>query len=447
MTSKRTYIKDVTINLSEATVAGRIMSVRTMKNFSFFDVTDQSGKMQIMVTAKSQIAVPAVGTIVMAIGKPWLTKAGQISIECHDLSILSKSTDDISNAIIKGLSLSERSVREKRSLEIIVSEDLKNMVRARSIFISIVRDQMQNSGFMEIDTPILSPLRFAGTADVFETTSKSLARQLYLRGTLEDYLKQLVVSGFEKVYQIGDCFRNESQALIEFTMLEAMWAYATSAEMLQLVQDIIQRLCNEIPEPLIDSDAKKDLSKQFRMVSFWGLLNDYFKQDLRKLSIEEVKKLSDAYGYVMSDSIQDFEYKVANFGYDVIKRVLSKNFESPTFVNRFPACISPLAKAYNDGSGEADRGYGFFRGQRLFEVVTEASDYDEQLQKFQDQDDRNPMPTQSFKHDELLNALRYGCPPLAGLGFNVNRILAVILDKSRTSEVVPFPITSAPLPL
>lgn len=444
--SKRTYVKDVTLDLAEVTIAGRIMSVRTMKNFSFFDVTDQSGKMQIMVTTESHIAVPAVGVIITAVGTPWLTKTGQISVKCHSLSVLSKSTDDISNAINKGLSLGERSVREKRSLEMIVSDDLRNMVRARSIFMTIVRDQMQNSGFMEVDTPVLSPLRFAGTADVFETTSKSLARQLYLRGTLEDYLKQLVVAGFERVFQIGDCFRNESQALIEFTMLEAMWAYGTSTEMLQLVQDIIQRLCNEIPETLVDSDAKNDLSKKFQTVAFWDLLNDHFKQDLRALSSEEIKKLTKAHGYVISDIGKDFEYKVANFGYDVIKRVLSKDFKSPTFVNRFPACISPLAKAYDD-SGEADRGYGFFRGQRLFEVVTEASDYKEQLQKFKDQDERNPLPAQSFKHDELLNALSYGCPPLAGLGFNVNRILAVLLDKTRTSDVVPFPITSAPLPL
>jgi len=99
-----------------------------------------------------------------------------------------------------------------------------------------------------------------------------------------------------------------------------------------------------------------------------------------------------------------------------------------------------------DGSGEADRGYGFFKGQRLFEVVEEASDHQEQLNKFQAQDDRSNRD-HSFKHDDILTSLNYGCPLMAGLGFNINRVLAVLLDVTRTSDVVAFPLTSAALPL
>lgn len=445
--SKRIHATDVRTGLKNVTLAGRIVALRTMKNLSFIDLIDQSGKIQIAVPTESDIVVPAIGSIIEIEGSSFLTKRNQISVKCQSLTVLSKTSHDVSNAINKGLSSTDRSVREKRSLEIIVNDDLKNMIKARSYFIKIVRDHMEQSSFMEVDTPVLSPFRFAGTANVFETKSRSLARQLYLRGTLEDYLKQLVVSGFEKVFQIGDCFRNESQSLIEFTMLEASWAYGTSTEMLKLVEDLIQRLCNEIPESLIDPIAKKELSKKFVTVSFWDLLADYFKNDLRTMSREKILELAQKHDYKISNTDKDFDYKVANFGYDIIKRVLSKEFKSPTFVNNFPACISPLAKAYADKNDEADRGYGFFRGQRLFEVVTEANEYEEQLEKFKEQDRRNPLPSHSFKHDELLNALSYGCPPLAGLGFNINRILAVLLNKTRTSDVVAFPITSAPLPL
>ena len=158
-----------------------------------------------------------------------------------------------------------------------------------------------------------------------------------------------------------------------------------------------------------------------------------------------MRKLVKSHKYTFPQT-KHYEYEIAKFGYDVIKRELSVKFESPTFVGRFPACISPLAREIQDGKREADRGYGFFKGQRLFEVVSEANNFDEQLQKFQDQDNRSHRK-QPFKHDDLLASLSYGCPPMAGLGFNVNRILAVLLNVSRTSDVMAFPLTSANLPL
>ncbi|MDO8482735.1 MAG: amino acid--tRNA ligase-related protein, partial [bacterium] len=258
--------------------------------------------------------------------------------------------------------------------------------------------------------------------------------------------KQLVVAGFEKVFQIGDCFRNESPALIEFTMLEATWAYAKSEQMLQFIQELITNICEQLPEELVDPVAKKELAKKIEVVTFWGILEEYFGIDIRTLKTNQVVELAKKEGYAFHVSYKP-EYELAKFGYDVIKRTLAGKFDAPTFVGRFPVSISPLAKKIQDGSDEADRGYGFFRGQRLFEVVEEASSYQEQLSKFQVQDDRGHRKVQTFKHDDLLTSLSYGCPPMAGLGFNVNRVLAVLLNVTRTSDVVPFPLTSAALPL
>lgn len=440
----RKPIASINLKFKKSTVAGRITSVRKMKNYTFCDVMDISGSIQLVIASSTKIQPPAIGDIVMAAGEPFKTKSGQLSIKCSSLELLSKGSEDVANAISKPAAQG-KDVRVQRSLDIMTSSDLKNMVMARSLFINIVRDCFRKNGFLEVDTPVLSPARFAGTADVFETNSQSLGRNLYLRGTLEDYLKQLIVAGFEKIFQIGDCFRNESPSLIEFTMLEATWAYGKSAEMLKLVQEVIDALCEQLPDNLVDPVAKKELSKKFEIVSFWEVLADYFKADLRTLSPEKVKKLAKDENYHFPNS-KHYEYELAKFGYDVIKRTLSNNFQSPTFVGRFPSNISPLAKEIKDGSGEADRGYGFFHGQRLFEVVSEADSYEEQLKKFQDQDDRSHR-THSFKHDDLLTALSYGCPPMAGLGFNINRILAVLLNVNRTSEVVAFPITSLPLPL
>ncbi len=442
----RRLINTISKDTIEGVVAGRVVSVRKMKNYFFGDVRDATGTIQLIIPAVSRIVSPDMGDIVRVSGDIVTTKSGQLSISCNGLQVLSEGSSEVANAFNKTFE-KDFDVRSQRTLSLMTSEKLRNMVVARSLFIGIVRDHFRDNGFLDVDTPTLSYARFAGTAEVFETTSRSLNRALYMRGTLEDYLKQLTVAGFEKVFQIGDCFRNESPALIEFTMLEATWAYGSSEQMLQLIQQLIREICTKLPDSLVDTSASRELSQTFKVVSFWSILTDYFGTDIRTLTAKEIRKLTKSENYNFPAEVEHYDYEVAKFGYDVIKRTLSRQFTTPTFVGRFPVSISPLAKALDNDSGEADRGYGFFRGQRLFEVVAETNDFKEQLGKFEDQDIRSQRTSHSFKHDDLLTALSYGCPPMAGLGFNINRILAAILDVSRTSEVVSFPITSATLPL
>lgn len=442
---KRYAVAEIDIHSESATVAGRIMSVRKMKNYCFCDLWDMSGKIQLILPAGRELPIPSVGDIVLTSGDIVTTKAGRLSIQSTVIEVLSKSNNEVFNAI-RSVSTPGFDMHGHRALNLMVNEDLKKMVIARSLFIGIIRDHFKENDFLEIDTPVVSYSRFAGTADVFETKSRTLDKSLYLRGTLEDYLKQLVVAGFEKVFQIGDCFRNESPALIEFSMLEATWAYAKSEQMLDLIQKLILELCTKLPDELVNTEARDELSKKIDIVTFWGVLEEYFKVDIRTQSVDTIRELTKKENYVYTSEKND-EYEIAKFGYEVIKRSLAKKFEVPTFVGRFPAVISPLAKVIPDGSGEADRGYGFFRGQRLFEVVEEANDYEEQLNKFQSQDDRSHDTSHSFKHDDLLSALSYGCPPMAGLGFNINRVLAVLLNVNRTSDVMAFPLTSSALPL
>lgn len=442
----RTLISELSKNEVNAMVAGRVVSKRKMKRYHFYDLRDASGQIQLICDATMKEALPSIGDIISAVGNTMVTETGHRSIKCSTISILSRSSLDVVNAFRSGKAPRETELRAGRSLNLLVNEDLHNMVKARSVFIDTIRDHFKSDGFIEVDTPVMSYARFAGTASVFQTRSRTLEKDLYLRGTLEDYLKQLVVAGYEKVFQVGDCFRNESPALLSFTMLEATWAYASSDQMLDLVRQLIAKLCESVPDEYVDAAMKDRLSQPIETVTFWDALDAYFARDIRECSPEDVKSIAAKEGYAFPIN-QHFEYELAKFGYDVIKRKLANSFEAPTFVSRFPACISPLAREINDGSGEADRGYGFFNGQRLFEVVEEASDHTEQLGKFQAQDNRSGSSEYSFKHDDLLKSLSYGCPPMAGLGFNVNRVLAVMLNATRTSDVMAFPLTTAALPL
>ncbi len=442
----RILIAEISESQQNVVLAGRVVAVRRMKSYSFIDVADASGKIQGIIPAGDDITVPVVGDVILVKGSSTLTKSGQLSVECHLIETLAPGNSDVANAYKNKAINSAKETHSERSLRLMVDEDLKKMVKARSLFHALIREHFIVNGFMEVDTPTLSYSHFAGTANIFETKSRTLERNLYLRGTLEDYLKQLVVAGFEKVFEIGDCFRNESPALIEFTMLEATWAYARSEQMLALIQSLITILCERLPDELVDRDMKQAFSQKIEVKSFWGVLEEYFGSDIRQFDMEKLSVLTKKEGYSFGHS-DNHEYELAKFGYDIIKRKLSKEFVAPTFVGRFPDVISPLAKGFHDGTGEADRGYGFFKGQRLFEVVEESSDYQEQLIKFQSQEDRAVGNGRTFKHDDLLVSLGYGCPPMAGLGFNINRVLAVLLGVTRTSDIMAFPLTSSALPL
>ncbi len=278
----RSIISSLAIESINVTVAGRIVALRKMKNYCFCDMTDMSGKIQLVI-ADMELALPNVGDIVKAEGKTFITKTGQLSIECSHLQIISQSTIEVANAL-KNVSYNKFDINRQRSLNIITNEDLKKMIKVRSSFIEIIRQQLRLNGFLEIDAPVLSYSRFAGTADAFVVKSRKLDRDLYLRGTLEIYLKELIVAGFEKVFQVGDCFRNESPSLIEFTLLEANWAYADSTEMLNLIQDIIKSLCEQLSDSDVDPSIKRILAKKIVTVTFWDALNKYFGLDIRNIT-------------------------------------------------------------------------------------------------------------------------------------------------------------------
>lgn len=433
-------------------IAGRVTAIRRMSKAIFFDVRDDSGKIQVAilpdeVTGELSLVPPGIGDIVTVAGQVTVTRSGQLSIRADALRVLSPRTTALADRLRATPRSSSRSVVEKRTLDLLTDESLRDALKARSRTLSALRACLDSHDFLEVDTPVLAPDRFVGSATPFAVASKTLKRDLYLRGTLENDLKQLVVGGFEKVYEIGNCFRNESPSLIEFTMLEATWAYGTSARMLELVQNLVAAVCGALPSGPVDEGARSALADRWAITTFWSAVESQLGFDARDTSWERLGEAARSFGYRLPVHPSSQELEAAKFGQYVIKQFVSPALDKPTFVGRFPSILSPLATDFDDGSREADRGYMFFRGYRVCEVVTEISDADMQRKKFELQDALGVGDDTSNVNDRLLEALEYGCPPMAGLGFNINRFLAVLLDRPRTSDVLSFPLTSEPHPL
>lgn len=427
------------------TLMGRVTAIRRMGRTIFFDVRDESGEAQVADFSRETRF--SVGDIVRVEGHGLRTRKGHPSLQAATVEVLAHRTAPLASWQTTTERSATRPVTEGRTLDLLADEELRSAVRARSLLIAAIRRTMLSAGFSEADTPVLTPDRFVGSATPFSVISRSSGRELHLRGTLEAQLKKLVVAGSERVFEIGACFRNESMALAEFTMVEAMWAYATSSQMLELAREIFAAIAADVTGERIDETAVEALAGPWDVVDFWDVIEVRAGRRLRDIDESALRELTQREQYSLPAKIRDIDLETAKFAQVLLKRDLSRDFQRPTFVGRFPAIISPLARNHPDESGTADRGYAFFRGQRLCEVVAENHDPEEQRAKFRLQDALGVAGETSSVNDALLEALALGCPPMAGLGFNVNRVLATVLGRYRTSDVLAFPLTSEPLPL
>jgi len=447
----RTPAKDV-LDLAdlgrEVRVAGRVRSVRRMRATTFFDVSDISGTIQCALPtpiAEDERLKP--GVLVDLQGVLDRTRTGALVIMASEPSdVLTIGAAAMTQELkAERLHRTGRSVRDQRAQEILVDAALQRRLVERAKTLHRLRGVMYDNEFLEVDTPVLALDRFAGSAESFAVTSKSLARTLYLRGSLENHLKQLVVGGMERVFNVGPSFRNESEALIEFLMLEGAMAYASQMEAMTMIEHLTRVLAEEFEATAADPDAREALMLPWRVVDFHDLLSTHLNFDTRTVTLADVRNAAARHELDLTVPDGDPADAMANLGYTLLKWHIADELKEPTFVNHFPTRLSPLARACSTRPDVADRGYMFFRGHRMCEIVQEENDVIRQRSNFERQDEGRNDPTTSTSHvnEVLLDALALGCPPTAGFGFHINRFVAAVSGQDRVSDVVPFPLTSA----
>lgn len=406
-------------------LVGRVIAIRRMKRTAFFDLRDRSGTAQCSLSTPTFDTLSvSIGDIIRIEGSRGDSKTGASILEVDELAILSRTADPgaLSDDIRAGrFHRTRRSVRNDRAREILVDDNLRGRLYLRSKILYLLRERLAFHGFDEFDIPVIVPSAFVGTARLFELKSQDIDGRLYLRGSLESHLKQLMVAGFESAYCIGPSFRNESAELHEFLMVEGVSAQLSQLKMINTLEDIIRYVANGVSG--LDQAATtrvEELSRPWDKSSF----SQIFQGDTS--DAHEVKR---AFIRLRDD--------------------LSDSFETPLFINDFPAIISPLAAASESDPALACRGYMFYRGFRICEIVQEQTSADQQLSVFESQhralceSAHTEGGRSQWSYDaELIEALRLGCPPLAGFGLHVNRLVAAISETDHVSDVVPFPLAS-----
>lgn len=428
-------------------VAGRIVRYRRMGRASFADIQDGHGSIQLLFRRNNladtyeTLKDLDIGDWIGAAGPVFRTRTGEPTVEVERWAMLSKSIRSLPEKW-HGLNDVEARFRQ-RYLDLIVNEGARGAAVMRSRMILAVRRFMDARGFMEVETPILVQVPAGGAARPFSTRHNALQRDLYLRIATELHLKQLIVGGIEKVYEIGRVFRNEgvdSTHNPEFTTMESYEAFADYTDVMDMVERLVFTAAQEaLGSALIEFDG-----------STIDLTPPWPRLDLR----QEVMRQS-GIDFLEANDIDSLKSEMTAIGLDpgrqmswggLLDKLLSDTVEpglmQPTFLVDYPVEMSPLAKKKPDDPRLVERFEGFIGGMEICNAFTELNDPLDQRRRMEDQEAlrmRFEWEDTDRLDEEFLTAIEHGMPPTGGLGIGIDRLAMVFSGRRSIREVVLFP--------
>jgi len=435
--------------LSETVVAlaGRMIGRHIMGKASFARLLDGSGKIQLYLK-RDDIGEDVyaafkkfdLGDLIGVKGKPFVTKTGEISIAVEEIILLAKCLKPLPE---KFHGLTDTDIRyRQRYLDLIVNPEVKDTFVKRSQILRELRHFLDGRGFLEVDTPILTPFEIGASARPFLTHHNTLDMDMVLRIETELYLKRLVVGGMDRVYEVGRIFRNEGmdpKHNPEFTSIELYQAYTDYHGMMDLVEDMMKTVTMNVCGTLQLTYQGKEIN-----LNHWE----------RMTMVEAVKK----YSGVDFDAISSNEEAIAIAKEHHVElpeiptkgAILAEFFDAyveehliqPTFIYDYPVEISPLAKRKPNDPAFTERFEYFINATEFGNAFSELNDPIDQKERFERQvEERKKLdPKSKAQVDyDYVNALEYGLPPTGGLGFGVDRLVMLLTDSASIRDVLLFP--------
>lgn len=442
-------------NFEAVTIAGRIMSRRIMGSAAFFELQDSTGRIQIYIK-RDDVGVDMyntvfkklldIGDIVGVKGFAFITQMGELSVHCHELTVLSKSLRPL--PIVKekdgqtfdAFSDPEQRYRQ-RYVDLIVNPHVKDVFLKRSKIIATMRAFFNERGYVEVETPILQPIPGGASARPFITHHNTLDMPLYLRIANELYLKRLIVGGFEGVYEFAKDFRNEGMDRThnpEFTVMEIYVAFKDYNWMMEFTEQMIERVALalhgtttvQIGEHTIDFKAP------FRRLTMTDAILDKTGFDIAGKSEEQLREACQSLGIEVDATMGKGKLIDAIFG-----ERCEASLIQPTFITDYPIDMSPLCKRHRSNPELTERFEMFVCGKELCNAYSELNDPIDQLGRFQDQlalsekGDDEAM----FIDMDFVRALEYGMPTCSGMGIGIDRLTMFMTNQSSIQDVLFFP--------
>ena len=427
-------------------LAGRLMAKRGHGKASFAELMDMSGRIQIYFKYDvlgeekyGQFRLLDIGDIIGIEGRVFKTQRGEITIIVLDFDLLSKSLRPLPEKF-HGLKDVEMRYRQ-RYLDLIVNPEVRDTFVKRTNIIRAIRRYLDERGFLEVETPVLSTIAGGAAARPFITHHNALDMDMYLRIATELSLKRLVVGGLERVYELGRVFRNEGIDVRhnpEFTSIEIYQAYADYRDLMDITEGIVRESAKTVlgTEKFTYQGVEIDLTN-VRRISMNDAVKEVTGKDfLAAANIEEARAMADEIGVPY-----ELRHGIGGILNAVFEEKVEASLMQPTFITGHPTEISPLAKRNPDNPMITDRFEFFIYGRELANGFTELNDPIDQRERFVEQmKQREAGDDEAHMMDEdFVTALEYGLPPTGGLGIGVDRLVMLLTDSPSIRDVLLFP--------
>ena len=434
--------------------AGRIMSKRGMGKAIFCDIQDDRGQIQLYVRKDAvteqefaDFRKYDIGDIIGVSGYAFKTKTGEISIHVQQVTLLSKSLRPLPEKF-HGMTNMELRYRQ-RYVDLIMNPESKRNFQIRSRFVAYLRRYLDGLGFMEVETPVLSPIAGGATARPFITHHNTLDIDMYMRIATELHLKRLIVGGIERVYEVGRIFRNEGMDTKhnpEFTTCELYQAYTNLDGMMDILEGILSGAAKEIlgTYQLQWLGHDVDLTPSWRRVTMADAVKDVTGADFMAIigDADAAVALAKSVGVDM----ENVAHTWGNALYETFDQKVESTLIQPTFITMYPVEVSPLAKRSPEQPALTERYEMFICGCEMGNAFSELNDPIDQYQRFKAQAEKRAHGDEeaNMMDEDFVMALEYGMPPTGGLGFGIDRCAMLLCGASSIRDVILFP-TMKPL--
>ncbi len=455
---ERTHsIKDAR-NLEDGTkdvaIAGRVMSKRKLGKISFMDIQDIEGHLQLCIkrddlgeeTYKFLHETVDIGDFIGVKGDIFTTEAGEKTLQVHEYTFLGKALRPLPEKF-HGLTDIEAVYRE-RHLDLIMNEDSRQRFLLRTKFIRLMREFLNDNGFLEVDTPAIQNTASGATARPFVTHHNALDMDVYLRISPELTLKKLIIGGFTNVYEIARDFRNEgmdANHLQDFTMIEGYSAYWCYKDNMKFLKDMIIHILSNLYDGNLHikiGDQEIDFGGEWQVVSFRDLILKDCGIDINKYETAQ-SLLSEIKNKGIKLEADDLENLGRGNLIDTLyKKVSRPKIINPTYLVEHPIDLSPLARSNDEDSSLTDRFQLVVNGQEIINGYSELVDSEEQERRLIEQSKLKAEGDEEAMSidNEYIRAMEFGMPPISGWGLGIERFLQFLTNSENIRDVVLYPL-------
>lgn len=430
-------------NTVTVTVAGRIVTRRDMGKSQFVKILDQQGIIQLYVKKDviGEEVYPVfkkldLGDFIGVTGTLFRTRTGEVTVRAESYTLVSKALRPLPEKF-HGLTDPDQRYRQ-RYLDLVVNQESRQRLMQRSKIVSHIRRFLEDREFLEVETPVLQGVAGGAAARPFETHHNALGADFVLRISLELYLKRMLVSGFDRVFEIGRNFRNEGISRRhnpEFTMLEVYQAYSDYRGMMVLVQDLLRSLCTDVMGTSkithAPSGEEIDFAAEWREVPYKQLIREKTGEEgWFELSNDEKTAKARELGCNVEPDWEEFE--ITN---EIFSKLIEPNLIQPTFVTHLPKELCPLAKLNLEDPGVIDVFELIIGGMEIAPAYSEQNDPDVQRAMFEAQAGEE----QQKVDQDFLTALEHGMPPAGGMGIGIDRLCILLTGAETIRDVILYP--------